>query len=56
MYSKFFQHADTSVLEAEVDKFLKELDDITGRIVSLNMMQRGDEVLVLIIYVCWKKI
>jgi len=56
MYSKFFQHANTDSLEAEVDQFLKELDEVTGNIISLRMIQRDNEVLVLIIYNCWKKL
>jgi hypothetical protein len=56
MYSKFIQHANAGILETQVDAFLKELEEVTGQIISLKMMQRGDEILVLIIYSCWKKL
>jgi hypothetical protein len=44
------------VLEQELDDFLKELDAVTGRIINLQIFERNEEIIVLIIYNCWKKL
>jgi len=56
MYSKFFKNTNTNVLEQELDIFLKDLEDVTGSVVNIQMLQHDNEVTVLIIYSCWKKI
>lgn len=56
MYSKFFKHADIRMLEQELDDFLKELNEITGQISNIQMLHSKEEVIVLIIYNCWKKL
>jgi hypothetical protein len=56
MYSKFFQHSDINTIEQELDKFLKELEEVTGKIINLEIIQRDNEILLLVIYNCWKKI
>lgn len=56
MYSKVFQHTDARMLEAELDTFLKELDAVTGNIVSVKMTHHDGAILVLVLYSCWKKL
>jgi len=56
MYSKFFKHAETNVLERELDDFLKELDAVTGQLTNLQMFEHKNEIIVLAIYSCWKKL
>jgi hypothetical protein len=57
MYSKFFQDADLDSLEQQLDMFLAELEEVTGEITNIKMLQRNnDEVIVLVIYSCWKKL
>jgi len=56
MYSKFFRHSDPDVLEQRLDDFLKELEDVTGRITNLEIFQADGEIIVLVIYISWKKI
>ena len=56
MYSRFFQHADLGMLEAELDTFLKELDAVTGNIVSLKITHYDGAILVMVTYNCWKKL
>ena len=56
MYSKFFSNSDLSSLEQQLDIFLKELGEVTGEIVSIKMFQHTDEIIVLVIYSCWKKL
>jgi hypothetical protein len=56
MYSKFFKHSDINVLQRELDDFLKELDAVTGQITNLQMFERNEEIIVLLIYSCWKKL
>jgi len=56
MYSKFFQHTDTGMLEAELDEFLQALDAVTGNIVSIKISHHDGAILVLVIYNCWKKL
>ena len=56
MYSKFFQHMDVRMLEAELDTFLNEIDKVTGNIVSIKMTHHDGAILVMVIYSCWKKL
>ena len=56
MYSKFFRHSDVKILQRELDGFLKELDEVTGQITNLEMFQGKEEIVILIIYNCWKKL
>jgi len=56
MYSKFFQHTDAVMLEAELDEFLQALDALTGNIVSVKMSHHDGAILVMVIYSCWKKL
>lgn len=56
MHSKFFKHADVNVLQQELDSFLKELDEVTGQITDMKMLSNDKEIIVLVIYSCWKKI
>ena len=56
MYSKFFRHSNVDALEQQLDMFLKELDEVTGQIVNLEIVKQNDEIIVLIIYSCWKKL
>ena len=44
------------VLQQELDDFLKELDAVTGEITNMQMFERNKEMIVLIIYSCWKKL
>ena len=56
MYSKFFKHADINVLEQKLDNFLNELNTVTGQITNLEIFKSNQEIVVLIIYNCWKKL
>ena len=56
MYSKFFHHPNLISLEQQLDMFLRELGEVTGEVVTIKMFQRDDEMVVLIIYNCWKKL
>ena len=56
MYSRFFQHTDAGMLEVELDMFLKDLEEVTGKIISIQLLERDDAILVLVIYTCWKKL
>jgi hypothetical protein len=56
MYSKFFRHSSIDALEEQLDIFLKDLDEVTGQIVNLQILKQNDEIIVLIIYSCWKKL
>jgi hypothetical protein len=56
MYSKFFRHSNVDALEEQLDMFLKELDEVTGQIVNLEILKQNDEIIVLVIYSCWKKL
>ena len=56
MYSKVFQHSDIVGLEQQLDFFLKELDEISGQIINLEMFKSAEDITVLIIYSCWKKL
>lgn len=56
MYSKFFHDSDLASLEQQLDVFLKDLEEVTGEITNIEMFHRHDEVIVLIIYNCWKKL
>lgn len=56
MYSKFFKHSDMNELQEVLDDFLKELDAVTGQIAKLQMFQHNGEIIVLVIYNCWKKL
>jgi len=56
MYSKFFKHSDLEELEQRLDDFLKELEEVTGRITNLEIFQGNEEIIVLVIYISWKKI
>jgi hypothetical protein len=56
MYSKFFRHSNVDALEEQLDVFLKELDEVTGQIANVEIIKHSDEIIVLIIYSCWKKL
>lgn len=56
MHSKFFKHSDVNVLQQELDVFLKELEEITGEVNNLEMLHTNKEIIVLVIYSCWKKL
>jgi len=56
MYSKFFQHSDIDILQKQVDTFLGELADVTGQVTNINMLHHNNEIIVMIIYSCWKRI
>ena len=56
MYSKFFRNSDIDALEEQLDMFLKELDEVTGQIAKLEIVKHNDEIILLIIYSCWKKL
>jgi hypothetical protein len=40
MYSKFFQHSDINAIEQELDKFLKEIEEVNGKIINLEIIRR----------------
>lgn len=56
MYSKFFRHTEVDTLEKQLDAFLKELEEVTGQVTNLEIIKTNDEIIVLIIYSCWKKL
>ena len=56
MHSKFFKHADIDVLQQQLDVFLKELDEVTGQITNIQMLHSNEEIIVLVVYNCWKKL
>ena len=56
MYSKFFRDSNVDALEEQLDMFLKELDEVTGQIANLEIVKHNDEIIILIIYSCWKKL
>jgi hypothetical protein len=44
------------MLQRELDDFLKELDEVTGQIAHIQTLHSNEEIIVLIIYNCWKKL
>lgn len=56
MHSKFFKHPDVEVLQQQLDDFLKELDEVTGRIINIKLLHQNEDIIVLVIYNCWKKL
>jgi hypothetical protein len=56
MYSKFFKDTDVNELEQKLDDFLNTLDTVTGQITNLEVFKTNQEIVVLIIYNCWKKL
>ncbi len=43
-------------LQEELDMFLRELGEVTGQITNLEITNQNDEIIVLVIYNCWKRI
>lgn len=56
MYSKFFTSSGVDTLQQDIDDFLKQLDEVTGQISNMKITQYNDNLVVLIIYNCWKKL
>jgi hypothetical protein len=49
-------HSHVNILQQRLDDFLKELEAVTGQINNLQMFHHNEEIIVLVIYSCWKKI
>lgn len=56
MHSKFFQHSNIATLQEQLDDFLKDLDEVTGQIANIDMLHHNNDIIILIIYNCWKKL
>jgi DNA-binding IclR family transcriptional regulator len=56
MYSKIFKSTGISNLEKEFNKFLKELAEVTGEIVHLKLFKDNEEIIILLVYSCWKQL
>ena len=56
MRSKIFQQSDITILQQQLDDFLEELDEVTGNVTNIEMFKSENDITVLIIYSCWKKL